>query len=102
MRNLSCVRRSVASFGLICPRGWLRAVEESLGHGLPAVSVGPHPQGEHGVYTGVVLNGQMSADVCKMRVVGRSWIAGAHAGRRERSCRPALESGFGILPVDLP
>lgn len=47
---------------------------DGFGHGLPAVAVGAHPQGDHGVHAGIVLNGQMPADILQIGIIGRYLI----------------------------
>lgn len=40
-------------------------------HTLPTVTVGAHPQGNHGVHAGIVLNGQVPADILQIGIIGR-------------------------------
>ena len=69
-------------------------------HTLPTVTVGAHPQGNHGVHAGIVLNAQMTADILQMGIIGRCRIAGREIRRLERP--PANRTGRWISRWMLP
>lgn len=70
-------------------------------HTLPTVTVGAHPQGNHGVHAGIVLNGQMPADIFQMRIISGFRVAGPHA--RHWECPTlglALLGGLRVLMIN--
>jgi len=70
-------------------------------HALPAVAVGAQSQGDHGVHAGVILNGQMPADILQVGIIGRCRIAGPNVRHRKRPLLGLpLLGGLRILMVN--
>ena len=70
-------------------------------HTLPTMTVGAHPQGNHGVHARIVLNGQMPADIFQMRIISGFRVAGPHA--RHWECPTlglALLGGLRVLMIN--
>ncbi|WP_206215269.1 hypothetical protein [Desulfovibrio sp. ZJ200] len=87
----------VSAFGILTDgRG---TVTDSLGNSFSAMASGAHPQGDHGVHAGIVLNGQMSADIVQVGVAGSGRIAGSGAGDEARPRTP-FPIRFRVFPIN--
>lgn len=88
------------SFGIALPVSPLRpaipndrsANLNGFGNGLPPVPIGTHPQGDHGIHAGRIINSQMTTESFKMGVVGSGRITRLKAWLLQR-----LTLGFPFL-----
>lgn len=51
------------------------ALPDSIHHCIPAMTGSAKSQGDHGIHTGVVFNGQVTANILKVSVIGGNGIA---------------------------
>ena len=51
------------------------ALPDSLHHSIPAMAGSAKSQGDHGIHTGVVFNGQVTANILQVSMVGGNGIA---------------------------
>ena len=63
----------VSACGRLSDRG--SALPDSLHHRLPTMAGGAKSQGDHGIHAGVVFNGQVTANILQVSMIGGNGIA---------------------------